>query len=194
MAAVHERYQLIMDGLKQVKMSAAAAVEAIFDPLLYKKDPTGEWHKRVKKVVHGVALECLENAYALIGAELESRRAGTKEIAHERYETALKELLINSIDANDFSVDPHPTINEGDSGAWMPVWLYVRADDAGVGHVEHRPSEDIGQCGNCERYFDDDSQLLDIEHIHQRVSPGEEMPYGECPHCRSLVYMLKKEN
>lgn len=192
MGAVHDRYNLIIDGLKQVKVNPSAAVEAIFDPLLYVKDHTGTWYGRVKATVRGIDSKCLENAYTLIGAEIQARRGGAKEPADERYEQALHEMLIANIGGDDYSIDPNPIINEVDDGAWMPVWLYVRADDANVGHAEETP-DDIGACSNCGRNFSNESQVLPIKNITQRVSPGEEMPLGECPHCRALVYVFNNK-
>ncbi len=47
------------------------------------------------------------------------------------------------------------------------------------------------QCQNCEAIWPE-SNLLDIEDLHERVSPGEPMPSGECPLCRSLCQRLEE--
>ena len=39
---------------------------------------------------------------------------------------------------------------------------------------------DRSKCQNCGRIWKD-SELHDIDRLHERVSPGEPMPSGECP-------------
>lgn len=45
--------------------------------------------------------------------------------------------------------------------------------------------EDKSKCGNCGKVWDD-SQLAEIRHLWERVSPGEPFPSGECPECGAL--------
>lgn len=47
------------------------------------------------------------------------------------------------------------------------------------------------QCQNCEAIWPE-SKLLDIEDFYDRVQPGEPMPSGECPLCRSLCQRLEE--
>jgi hypothetical protein len=37
------------------------------------------------------------------------------------------------------------------------------------------------QCGNCDRIWDENEVITPIPNLESRVSPGEPMPYGECP-------------
>ena len=43
-------------------------------------------------------------------------------------------------------------------------------------------------CDNCGHTWADD-QLKPIKNLHQRVSPGETMPAGECPECGALCHV-----
>lgn len=50
------------------------------------------------------------------------------------------------------------------------------------------------QCENCETVFDEDDilyKLEDITNLALRIEPGDVVPYGECPECDSLVYLLE---
>ena len=50
------------------------------------------------------------------------------------------------------------------------------------------------QCENCETVFDEDDILYKLEEITNlalRIEPGDVVPYGECPECDSLVYLLE---
>lgn len=47
------------------------------------------------------------------------------------------------------------------------------------------------ECQNCGAVHDD-SDLEEIEDIHERVEPGEEMPSGECPDCGCLCQPVKQ--
>jgi hypothetical protein len=46
----------------------------------------------------------------------------------------------------------------------------------------------IACCQNCE-WSGDESALMPIADVFQRVSPGEEMPAGECPVCSALAHI-----
>jgi hypothetical protein len=55
------------------------------------------------------------------------------------------------------------------------------------------PLEDQGhKCQNCGKLWEQDD-LKEIEHLGQRVSPGEPMPSGECPDCGALCQPTGKE-
>ena len=45
-------------------------------------------------------------------------------------------------------------------------------------------------CGNCGKFWDDeDVENDEIKDFWGRVSPGEEMPSGECPDCGALTHL-----
>lgn len=44
-------------------------------------------------------------------------------------------------------------------------------------------------CQNCD-WRGTESQLDDIQDLHQRVDPGEPMPAGECPECGALCHEI----
>lgn len=47
------------------------------------------------------------------------------------------------------------------------------------------------ECQNCgATWFQ--SELKPIEHLFERVSPGEIMPAGECPDCGALCHIVKE--
>ena len=51
------------------------------------------------------------------------------------------------------------------------------------------------QCEDCGSTFDTESDftpLSEITDLAQRISPGEVVPYGECPECHSLVHEAQK--
>lgn len=47
----------------------------------------------------------------------------------------------------------------------------------------------VHQCNNCGQHFGEE-ELRPIRHLTERVSPGEEMPSGECPNsdCGALCH------
>lgn len=46
------------------------------------------------------------------------------------------------------------------------------------------------ECPGCSLLVDDDNIVLgDIEHVFERVAPGEEMPDGSCPECGALIHL-----
>jgi len=50
------------------------------------------------------------------------------------------------------------------------------------------------QCDNCETVFDEDDILYKLEKITNlalRIEPGDVVPYGECPECDGLIYLLE---
>ena len=51
------------------------------------------------------------------------------------------------------------------------------------------------QCDNCGEVFDfDDIKLLeDVEDLELRLTPGCEVPVGECPDCGALCYEHREE-
>ncbi|SRR6266700_33880 len=46
------------------------------------------------------------------------------------------------------------------------------------------------QCANCGRRWSE-SYLTEVKNLHQRVSPGEIMPSGECPVCGALCHPIE---
>ena len=48
------------------------------------------------------------------------------------------------------------------------------------------------ECANCGKKFRQ-VDLAPIEHVFQRVLPGETMPAGQCPGCGALAYLLEPE-
>lgn len=48
-------------------------------------------------------------------------------------------------------------------------------------------------CNNCD-WKGTESQMLhtlcQMNHLHERLSPGEEIPAGECPECSACVYLV----
>jgi endogenous inhibitor of DNA gyrase (YacG/DUF329 family) len=53
-------------------------------------------------------------------------------------------------------------------------------------------------CPNCQKVMRRESQLRcvfpDIPDLLQRISPGEEVPIGECPDCGALVHVVEKQS
>ena len=47
----------------------------------------------------------------------------------------------------------------------------------------------LSDCQNCGKRWRE-SELREIQDIHQRVNPGEPMPSGECPECGALCQQL----
>lgn len=45
------------------------------------------------------------------------------------------------------------------------------------------------ECQNCGKHWRDE-QLKAIEHLSERVAPGEAMPSGECPECGAVCHLL----
>lgn len=48
----------------------------------------------------------------------------------------------------------------------------------------------IAACQNCD-WRGPRADLNPIQHIHQRVAPGEPMPAGECPRCGCLAHIKR---
>jgi len=48
----------------------------------------------------------------------------------------------------------------------------------------------ICKCQNCGSLFEE-SSLKPIEHLFERVAPGEVMPNGECPKCGAVCHQIK---
>lgn len=46
------------------------------------------------------------------------------------------------------------------------------------------------ECQDCGEYCDQ-YDAKEIQHIHDRVAPGEPMPWGECPKCGALLQPQK---
>lgn len=46
------------------------------------------------------------------------------------------------------------------------------------------------ECQDCGEYCDQ-YDAKEIQHIHDRVAPGEPMPWGECPKCGALLHPQK---
>ena len=53
-------------------------------------------------------------------------------------------------------------------------------------------SEFLCQCDNCGTVLKN-TELASIKDAEQRLTPGEETPAGECPHCYALVFLLTEE-
>ena len=47
------------------------------------------------------------------------------------------------------------------------------------------------ECQDCGRRFRKHDDLHDVEDVLDRVSPGEIMPWGQCPECGALVHEIK---
>ena len=50
------------------------------------------------------------------------------------------------------------------------------------------------KCDNCDKVFDADKikvELFHIKRLPERLTPGDPVPYGECPDCGALVYVVK---
>lgn len=47
------------------------------------------------------------------------------------------------------------------------------------------------QCQNCD-WKGDAGDVRDINHLWERVQPGEVMPYGECPECGALCHKARE--
>lgn len=47
-------------------------------------------------------------------------------------------------------------------------------------------------CANCGSVLES-SELEFIKDAEQRLTPGEETPAGECPHCYALAFIMTKE-
>lgn len=61
----------------------------------------------------------------------------------------------------------------------------MNANDTGI-------EEPRGRCANCGAVFAE----ADLDEIHDfwgRVSPGEEMPLGQCPACGCLCHVVKED-
>ncbi len=54
------------------------------------------------------------------------------------------------------------------------------------------PDQVLGRCGNCSRVWPEE-QLDEIRDFWSRVSPGEEMPLGQCPapECGALCHVVR---
>ena len=52
---------------------------------------------------------------------------------------------------------------------------------------------DIVKCSDCE-WFGDMDDCNVIKHFHERVSPGEICPAGECPECGALAHIDDDDN
>ena len=52
------------------------------------------------------------------------------------------------------------------------------------------PSITLHRCQNCDATLKNDEIVQDIRDLHQRVSPGEPCPSGECPHCGALCHEI----
>lgn len=53
-------------------------------------------------------------------------------------------------------------------------------------------SEFLCHCDNCGKVLKN-TELEFIQDAEQRLTPGEETPAGECPHCYALVYLLTED-
>ena len=84
---------------------------------------------------------------------------------------------------DDVCVDGDATVSIGDDdGAYVMAWIWVNAYD--LDELKY-------ECQGCSATWDLED-LNEIEDIHQRVSPGDLMPYGQCPICGVVVH--KKES
>lgn len=43
-------------------------------------------------------------------------------------------------------------------------------------------------CGNCDKSFNDIPGLSQVHYLAERLTPGNEVPSGECPECGALCY------
>lgn len=61
----------------------------------------------------------------------------TEEQRHELYREAAKDNYVEPSD-NEIEMDPDAEVSEcaDDTGAWVHVWVYVGAEDAGVSYEE----------------------------------------------------------
>ncbi len=71
----------------------------------------------------------------------------------------------------------------------VPGSLNIDLDTAAeYADEDHRPDPE-SECQNCGQRWPF-AALKEIQHIHQRVAPGEPMPSGECPDCGALCQPL----
>lgn len=50
------------------------------------------------------------------------------------------------------------------------------------------------RCDDCgTEWKENDIKVLlpDIPHLFERIEPGEEVPFGECPDCGALVHLIR---
>lgn len=50
------------------------------------------------------------------------------------------------------------------------------------------------KCDNCGVIYEAETDLVEIRHFWERVTPGNTMPSGECPECGALCYPVEAEN
>lgn len=51
---------------------------------------------------------------------------------------------------------------------------------------------DLFECQNCEAIWDE-KDLKPVKDLEERVSPGEPVPYGECPTCGAVCHPYEDE-
>lgn len=86
-------------------------------------------------------------------------------------------------------VDDEAVVSHGDpdKGAYVMAWVWVSACDVKL----PEPGEPCA-CANCE-WRGTDNEADEIRDMHKRLTPGCEVPAGECPDCGALVYLVKKQ-
>ena len=50
----------------------------------------------------------------------------------------------------------------------------------------------IVRCGNC-GWHGKAAKTLPIQDLEERITPGEEVPVGECPECGCLCHLVKEQ-
>lgn len=68
----------------------------------------------------------------------------------------------------------------------------VRFKEAMRKMAEADATKRILACGNCSFQTTDEDELLPVDDIWERVSPGEVFPHGECPDCGALVHAVEQ--
>jgi len=141
----------------------------------------------VQKVLANLSEKTVEALSEVVQIRVEELRRKNRTPAEMAYvQTAIDDHGSDEIEFDDARTAE--VVETGD-GAWVTAYIFVEASAAGVGQLTLSDEDTYAQCENCDRRFQDRSQMDTSINILINVQPGEIMPAGRCPHCGALVYV-----